>query len=150
MRRTSKSKATGPIEPKAGPITLASVLAGLDQTEGIAATRLRDLRSATRRVAELLGDTPSAVVLDMPEIAAKLGRIDADRVRQHDDVLEVFGLRGVLPASSASGLVELMRVDKKTHHSLAFVLDGPAGFEVVEDVADSDVLATLRAMGAGP
>jgi 5-deoxy-5-amino-3-dehydroquinate synthase len=83
-------------------------------------------------------------------LAAKLGRIDADRVRQHDDVLEVFGLRGVLPASSASGLVELMRVDKKTHHSLAFVLDGPAGFEVVEDVADSDVLATLRAMGAGP
>jgi integrase len=76
MRRTSKSKVTGPIEPKAGLITLASVLAGLDQTEGVAATRLRDLRSATRRVAELLGDTPSAVVLDMPEIAAKLGRIN--------------------------------------------------------------------------
>jgi len=75
MRQTSKSKATSPIEANSGPITLASVLTSLDQAEG-AATRLRDALSATRRVAELLGDTPSAVVLDMPEIAVKLGRIN--------------------------------------------------------------------------
>jgi 5-deoxy-5-amino-3-dehydroquinate synthase len=83
-------------------------------------------------------------------LAAKLERIDADRVRQHDAVLEVFGLNGGLPAGSGAGeLVERMRSDKKAHHSLAFVLDGPAGFELVEDVAERDVLATLRAMGAG-
>jgi 5-deoxy-5-amino-3-dehydroquinate synthase len=83
-------------------------------------------------------------------LASRLGRIDAERVRQHDDVLDVFGLRGELPeSSSAIALVELMRSDKKANHSLAFVLDGPSGFELVEDVAERDVLATLRAMGAG-
>jgi 5-deoxy-5-amino-3-dehydroquinate synthase len=83
-------------------------------------------------------------------LAARLARIDGARVRQHDAVLDVFGLGGELPAnSSASTIVELMRSDKKAHHSLAFVLDGPSGFELVEDVAEHEVLATLRAMGAG-
>jgi 5-deoxy-5-amino-3-dehydroquinate synthase len=83
-------------------------------------------------------------------LAERLGRIEAGRVREHDAVLEVFGLRGDLPpGSGASDLVEIMRSDKKAHHSLAFVLDGPSGFELLQDVAERDVLATLRAMGAG-
>jgi len=83
-------------------------------------------------------------------LAERLQRINLDRVAEHDAVLEAFGLRGELPTGSgASALVELMRSDKKAHHSLAFVLDGPAGFELVENVAEREVLATLRAMGAG-
>jgi hypothetical protein len=41
-----------------------------------------------------------------------------------------------------------MRRDKKAHHDLTFVLDGPSGIEVVEDVGEREVVATLRAMGA--
>jgi 5-deoxy-5-amino-3-dehydroquinate synthase len=80
-----------------------------------------------------------------------MGRIDARRVQVHDEVLGAFGLSAELPAgASASELVALMARDKKAHHSLTFVLDGPSGIEVVSDVDPTDVLATLRAMGAAP
>jgi 5-deoxy-5-amino-3-dehydroquinate synthase len=95
------------------------------------------------------GEAVAVGIAFAARLAARLGRIDVDRVREHDETLEVFGLQGELPETSASALVELMRADKKAHHSLTFVLDGPAGFELVEDVAERDVLATLRAMGAG-
>ena len=75
MIPASRRKATAPREAAVGPMTLANVLAGLDLSEGVGPTRLRDLRSATKRVAELLGDAPAAVVLDMPAIAAKLARV---------------------------------------------------------------------------
>lgn len=73
MNRKSRSE----VAPStAGAATLASMLSNLDQREGISPTRLRDLRSATRRVAELLGDQPSAIDLDMAAIATNLGRIN--------------------------------------------------------------------------
>ena len=76
MIPASRRKATAPREAAVGPMTLANVLAGLDLSQGVGPTRLRDLRSATRRVAELLGDSPAAAVLDMPAIAAKLARVN--------------------------------------------------------------------------
>jgi 5-deoxy-5-amino-3-dehydroquinate synthase len=83
-------------------------------------------------------------------LAARLGRVGADRVAEHDEVLDVFGLDGELAAgSSASALCEVMRRDKKAHHDLTFVLDGPSGIEVVNGVEEHEVLATLRSMGAG-
>ncbi|HEV3212340.1 MAG TPA: 3-dehydroquinate synthase family protein [Acidimicrobiales bacterium] len=82
-------------------------------------------------------------------LAARLGRIDEGRVADHDEVLEVFGLDGGLPAgTSAAALCEVMHRDKKAHHDLTFVLDGPSGIEVVDAIEERDVLATLRAMGA--
>jgi 5-deoxy-5-amino-3-dehydroquinate synthase len=82
-------------------------------------------------------------------LSARLGRISESRVVDHDEVLDVFGLDGALPEStSAAELCEVMRRDKKAHHDLTFVLDGPAGIEVVDGVEERDVLATLRAMGA--
>ena len=82
-------------------------------------------------------------------LAERLGRIDEGRVSEHDDTLAVFGLDGELPdGASAGALLEVMHRDKKAHHSLTFVLDGPSGCEVVEGLDDRDVLATLRAMGA--
>ena len=39
-----------------------------------------------------------------------------------------------------------MRRDKKATHGLSFVLDGPAGAELVGDVEESLVAATLAAM----
>jgi 5-deoxy-5-amino-3-dehydroquinate synthase len=83
-------------------------------------------------------------------LAEALGRIDELRVAYHDEVLEVFGLDGALPTgTSAAAVCEVMRRDKKAHHDLTFVLDGPAGIEVVDGIDERDVLATLRAMGAG-
>lgn len=82
-------------------------------------------------------------------LSERLGRVDEGRVAEHDDVLAVFGLGADLPSGcSANALVEVMHRDKKAHHSLTFVLDGPSGCEVVDHLDDRDVLATLRAMGA--
>ncbi|HEV3328941.1 MAG TPA: 3-dehydroquinate synthase family protein [Acidimicrobiales bacterium] len=82
-------------------------------------------------------------------LAARLGRIGADRVADHDEALEVFGLDGALPTPcSAAELCEVMRRDKKATHDLTFVLDGPSGIEVVDGIDERDVVATLRAMGA--
>jgi 5-deoxy-5-amino-3-dehydroquinate synthase len=58
-------------------------------------------------------------------------------------------LEGTLPTGRvAPALLEAMRHDKKAHHDLTFVLDGPSGIEVVDHLDEREVLATLRAMGA--
>lgn len=82
-------------------------------------------------------------------LAARLGRVGEDRVHAHDDAIAVFGLSAKLPAgTSAAAICEVMRRDKKAHHDLTFVLDGPSGIEVVDGIEEHDVVATLRAMGA--
>jgi 5-deoxy-5-amino-3-dehydroquinate synthase len=82
-------------------------------------------------------------------LAERLGRIDAERVELHDSVLASLELDATMPDDCAAAeLVEVMARDKKAHHALSFVLDGPAGFEVVDRVDVDDALATLRAMGA--
>ena len=48
----------------------------------------------------------------------------------------------------AGRLLETMARDKKAHHDLTFVLDGPRGVEQVHNVGSDDVLATLAEMGA--
>jgi integrase len=51
------------------------VLAGLESAGKLAPTRLRDLRSAVKRVATLLRDEPAAIPLDMGTISAALARV---------------------------------------------------------------------------
>ena len=46
-----------------------------DATKGLSETRLRDLRSAVKRVAMLLEDDPARIPLDLPVISAKLAAI---------------------------------------------------------------------------
>ena len=50
-------------------MTLAAMLAALDRPGKLSATRLRDLRSAVKRVANLLGDEPAALPLDIAGIS---------------------------------------------------------------------------------
>ena len=57
-------------------MTLAAMLAVLDRPGKLSATRLRDLRSAVKRVANLLGDEPAAVPLDIARISARLNTIN--------------------------------------------------------------------------
>ncbi len=75
MIKKSKSKAPAANGVMANPTTLATVLAALEQPRGLSTTRLRDVRSAVKRVADLLGEEPGSIPLDLRAIGAKLGTI---------------------------------------------------------------------------
>jgi 5-deoxy-5-amino-3-dehydroquinate synthase len=80
-------------------------------------------------------------------LARRLGRIDDARVELHRKVIGAFDLSGDLPAGAdPKELVTFMARDKKAHHDLTFVLDGPHGPEPVRDVAPAEVIATLAEM----
>jgi 5-deoxy-5-amino-3-dehydroquinate synthase len=83
-------------------------------------------------------------------LARHLDRIDDARVQQHRAVIEgAYGLATGLPGDvDDDELVAVMGRDKKALDGLTFVLDGPAGVEVVPDVPESAVRATLAAMRA--
>jgi 5-deoxy-5-amino-3-dehydroquinate synthase len=82
-------------------------------------------------------------------LAHHLGRISAQRVQQHYDVVGgAYELDTALPDGlSPQQLVSLMGRDKKVlSDQLTFVLDGPNGVEVVPGVAAADALAALALM----
>ncbi|MEI8239871.1 MAG: 3-dehydroquinate synthase family protein [Actinomycetota bacterium] len=82
-------------------------------------------------------------------VARRLGRIDDARVQQHLDVVEGSYELGVsLPEGlDPQVLVGLMGLDKKVlSDGLTFVLDGPAGVEVVSGVLPVDALAAFDGM----
>jgi 5-deoxy-5-amino-3-dehydroquinate synthase len=78
----------------------------------------------------------------------ELGRIDAARVEQHYDVVRgAYELDTALPEGlDPAQLVALMARDKKALDGLTFVLDGPAGVEVVVDVSAEAIHAALARM----
>jgi 5-deoxy-5-amino-3-dehydroquinate synthase len=81
------------------------------------------------------------------QLARRLGRIDERREALHRTVVGGFDLSPLLPADAdPERLVSFMARDKKAHHDLTFVLDGPAGPEVVHGVERDEVVATLAAM----
>jgi 5-deoxy-5-amino-3-dehydroquinate synthase len=80
-------------------------------------------------------------------LAHALGRIDEARCAEHRTVVAGYGLPTVQPAGVPhSRLIELMRHDKKALSGLGFVLDGPAGAELVTDVPEETVADCLAAM----
>jgi 5-deoxy-5-amino-3-dehydroquinate synthase len=80
-------------------------------------------------------------------LAEHLGRITSERVDVHRQVVGGFDLSADLPEGlDHRELLGFMARDKKAHHDLTFVLDGPAGVEVVKGVDEMAVLATLSAM----
>ncbi|HXA31219.1 MAG TPA: 3-dehydroquinate synthase family protein [Acidimicrobiales bacterium] len=80
-------------------------------------------------------------------LARRLDRIDDDRVELHRRVVGAFDLRADLPdEADPQLLVSYMGRDKKAHHDLTFVLDGPHGVETVRGIAEAEVLATLAEM----
>lgn len=94
------------------------------------------------------GEAVAVGLVFAAELAQRVGRIEAARVQEHRRLVERFGLPSALPAGLSAGeLLGFMRRDKKAHHDLTFVLDGPRGVEVVRDVDEADVVDTLLAMG---
>ncbi len=81
-------------------------------------------------------------------LAHALGRVDAQEIVNHDEVLLALGLSSRMPSHmSTPGLLDAMTRDKKAHHDLTFVLAGPEGFGVVRHVDPSlvaDVLDSFR------
>ena len=77
-------------------------------------------------------------------LARRLGRIDDDRVKEHDAVVAGYGLPCTIPAGrDPAELLTLMARDKKALAGYTFVLDGPAGVQLVAGVKRADVEATL-------
>jgi 5-deoxy-5-amino-3-dehydroquinate synthase len=80
-------------------------------------------------------------------LAYELGRIDAARVEEHRKLLAFYGLPTALPVGvDVNQVIELMRRDKKAHGALTFVLDGPSGVEMVQDVDETVVRRVLEGM----
>ena len=82
------------------------------------------------------------------ELARRLGRIGDAEVVEHRRVVSAYDLPSRVPADlDAAELVSLMGRDKKAlTGGLTFVLDGPAGLEVVDGVDPDLVTTTLEAV----
>ena len=74
MRNQAKSQPSG--SAASPPPSLATVLAALPTPSAPSETRLRDQRSAVKGVAELLGNVPAAILLNMEKIQARLGAVN--------------------------------------------------------------------------
>ena len=93
------------------------------------------------------GEAVAIGVVYAAEVAVRLGRIDAARVREHRDVVASYDLSAKLPAGSTpSELVALYSRDKKALNGVTFVLDGPNGVESVTNIAEDVLLDALAAM----
>ncbi len=81
------------------------------------------------------------------QLALRMGRIDEQAEQRHRAVVGGFDLSPLLPHDAdPERLTSFMERDKKAHHDLTFVLDGPDGVEVVHNVDRAAVIATLAAM----
>ncbi|HEY4023355.1 MAG TPA: 3-dehydroquinate synthase family protein [Pseudonocardiaceae bacterium] len=84
-------------------------------------------------------------------LACALGRIDESRVDEHLAVVRHYGLPTALPTDvDPVALVRQMHRDKKAFRGLGFVLDGPAGAELVSDVPEDVVVRVLGEMPRAP
>ena len=106
MSRKRKQNARTP--RPATPVTLAGVLAALERHGKLSATRRRDLVSAVKRVAILLGNEPAAIALDMAAISARLAAVNPVAVgittkrlaNIRSDFLAAVKASGVMPVKA--------------------------------------------------
>ena len=95
------------------------------------------------------GEAVAVGLVFAARLARRLGRVDDERVAEHLAVVGGYDLPSVLPAGADTAeLVQVMGRDKKVVKGragghLTFVLDGPRGLEVVEDVDAATVAAVL-------
>ena len=82
------------------------------------------------------------------EVAYRMGRISAERLEHHREVVAGYDLPMGLPVGAKiTELVGFMARDKKSDGSLTLVLDGPAGVEPVASVSPALVSELLEEMG---
>ena len=116
-KRKMKPSTSGAAKPTT--FTLADVVISLRQESSLSATRLRDLQSAVKRVADLLSEEPGAIPLDLPAISTKLASVNPIAVGVSAKTLA--NLRsGFLSAVKVSGLKPVQH-SAKTPLSAAWV-----------------------------
>jgi 5-deoxy-5-amino-3-dehydroquinate synthase len=91
------------------------------------------------------GEAVAVGLVFAARLARQLGRIGDERVAEHYRVVLGYDLPSSLPpgADFAALLAAMGRDKKVTGGGLTFVLDGPAGLEVLQRVPAEAVLATL-------
>jgi 5-deoxy-5-amino-3-dehydroquinate synthase len=94
----------------------------------------------------LHGEAVAIGLIFAARLAQRLGRVDAARVAEHEAIVASYDLPTRPPAGlDPAELVTVMARDKKAAAGhLTFVLDGPAGLEVVEGVDRDAVTDTLE------
>jgi integrase len=108
---TKRPRRKAPAPRAAKPVTLAGVLAALERETNLTATRRRDLVSAVKRVAILLGDEPAAIPLEMAAISARLAAVNPVAVgitskrlaNIRSDFLAAVKASGLIPVKIKSG-----------------------------------------------
>lgn len=97
------------------------------------------------------GEAVSIGIAFAARLARTLGRIDDARVAEHDRVLAFYDLPSAVPAGiDPTMLIEVMTRDKKRATAgLTFVLDGPAGLELVDGVDPGVVAGVIEEVTAG-
>jgi integrase len=109
--KRNKSKMKKSVSGTAKPTTLADLLSTLQHEISLSATRLRDLQSAVKRVAGLLGEELGAIPLDLPAISAKLAELNP--VAQGLTSKTLSNIRSnFLTAVKVSGLKPVQRSSK--------------------------------------
>lgn len=97
----------------------------------------------------LHGEAVAVGLVFAAKLALRLGRIDSERVAEHERVVSAYDLGSQLPAAtSTADVLSVMARDKKAIDGLTFVLDGPDGLEVVPGIGPEQVKETLMEMGA--
>ncbi|WP_410051029.1 3-dehydroquinate synthase family protein [Acidiferrimicrobium sp. IK] len=94
------------------------------------------------------GEAVAVGLVFAARLARRLGRVGDDRVEEHEHLVRSYDLPDRLPEGvEAPALLAAMGRDKKaTARGLTFVLDGPAGLQVVTGVDPEAVTATLAEM----
>jgi 5-deoxy-5-amino-3-dehydroquinate synthase len=93
------------------------------------------------------GEAVAVGLVFAARLAQRLERIGDRRAAEHVAVVEKYGLPTALPpGADHDEMVRVMARDKKAVDGLTFVLDGPAGVEVVSDVPERDVRLALESM----
>lgn len=82
-------------------------------------------------------------------LSHRLDRIGADRVAEHDKLLAAYDLPARLPPGvDPDAVITVMYRDKKASGDLTFVLDGPAGLDLVHGVDEQDVRVVLGGLAS--
>ncbi|MCH2415826.1 MAG: 3-dehydroquinate synthase [Acidimicrobiales bacterium] len=91
------------------------------------------------------GEAVAIGLIYAAELAHILERIDHERVLEHRQIVESYGLPSVLPSSmSDKDLLLAMTRDKKAVDGFTFVLDGPNGLEIVKGIEEILIKETLK------
>jgi integrase len=120
MKQTTASQLKT-IIAAARPVSLAAVIPSLERRDDLSETRRRDLRSAVKRVADLLGDVPEAISLEMDAIRTALTAVNP--IAHGMSAKRLANIRSdFLAAVRASGLIPIAQRSKGLTPSWATLL----------------------------